>query len=98
MNAERQWPHGHSEGRLLRYGYRLADGEIQKDPTEQEILGLLARETKAGHNSVQIADLLNDLGYRTRTGAEWSGMAVRHLRMREGRRAMRETKKRQAPL
>ena len=86
MSAERQWPHGHSEGRLLRYGYRLAVGEIQKDPTEQEILGLIARETKAGHNSVQIADLLNELGYRIRTGAEWSGMDVRHLKMRERRR------------
>lgn len=81
-----QWPQGKGR-KLIRYGYRLVAGEILKDPTEQEILGLIARETKAGRNSVQIADLLNDLGYRTRNNTEWQGVNIRNLLHRHRRRA-----------
>ena len=81
-----QWPQGKGR-KLIRYGYRLVAGEIQKDPTEQEILGLIDRETKAGRNSVQIADLLNDLGYRTRNNTEWQGGYIRNLLHRHRRRA-----------
>ena len=83
---EQQWPQGKGR-KLIRYGYRLVAGEIQKDPTEQEILGLIDRETKAGRNSVQIADLLNDLGYRTRNGTKWRGVNIRNLLHRHRRRA-----------
>lgn len=81
-----QWPQGKGR-KLIRYGYRLVAGEIQKDPTEQEILGLIDRETKAGRNSIQIADLLNDLGYRTRNNTEWQGGYIRNLLHRHRRRA-----------
>ncbi len=81
-----QWPQGKGR-KLIRYGYRLVADEIQKDPTEQEILGLIDRETKAGRNSVQIADLLNDLGYRTRNNTEWQGGYIRNLLHRHRRRA-----------
>lgn len=70
----------------LPYGYvKTPDGEIAKEPGEQEILAEIERHTKAGLSSSKIAALLNDDGHRTRHGTEWKSTNIRYLWKTRGR-------------
>lgn len=63
----------------IRYGYTLTDdGAIIPEPTEQLVMNEIARLTKQGKTSNEIAAALNADGHRTRSGAEWQGVDIRH--------------------
>ena len=70
-----------------RYGYTLVNDRIQENRAEQDVLAIIDRMTKAGHNAPEIADELNRRGYLTRAGTEWTGTNIRALWHRRGRPA-----------
>lgn len=68
----------------MPYGYRVRETrELVPVPEEQAALWLMLRARAAGWTLQRIADLLGELGVRTRAGTGWSKMSVRAALLRE---------------
>ena len=65
----------------LPYGYQLCSDRrtVEPCPAEQEIRHKIERCRKRGHSYRIIADTLNQLGYRTRSGSRWRAEYVHRV-------------------
>ncbi|MBI3818850.1 MAG: recombinase family protein [Planctomycetes bacterium] len=61
------------------FGYRWNDGRLVHDSTEAAILRLLCELFVEHRRTKTVARLLNEKGYRTRTGNLWTDTQVRRL-------------------
>jgi len=63
---------GRMAGGTLPYGYMRNSKEIKKNPEEVEIIRLTFDLSSEGKSGWQIANHLNDRGYRRRNGSGWT--------------------------
>ena len=61
------------------FGQKVVDGELVKDPWEQEIVELIRRHHKSGKSLQQIADWLNQNGYKTKRGHQWRRISIKRV-------------------
>jgi len=61
------------------FGQRSENGELISDDREQAIIELIRRHHKSGKSLQQIADWLNDQGYRTKRDRLWQRISVKRV-------------------
>ena len=61
------------------YGYRWSGGRRVADAGEQRTLATIASCRSAGLSWARVAAALNDAGFRTRTGAEWTRQGCQQI-------------------
>lgn len=61
------------------FGQKAVQGELIKDPLEQEIIELIRRHHKSGKSLQQIADWLNQNGYKTKREQQWRRISVKRV-------------------
>ncbi|MBP0000379.1 MAG: recombinase family protein [Cyanobacteria bacterium SID2] len=61
------------------FGQKSENGELVDDPLEQETIELIRRHHKSGKSLQQIADWLNEHGYRTKRGQLWRRISVKRV-------------------
>ena len=61
------------------FGQKAVNGELVDDPNEQEIIELIRRHHKSGKSLQQIANWLNQNGYRTKRGSQWRKISVKRV-------------------
>ena len=61
------------------FGQMSVEGELVDNPQEQNIIELVRRHHKSGKSLQQIADWLNQNGYRTKRGSEWKRISVKRV-------------------
>ena len=61
------------------FGLKSVDGELVENPQEQQIVELIRRHHKSGKSLPQIANWLNDRGYRTKRGKYWQPVSVKRV-------------------
>jgi Recombinase len=61
------------------FGQRSVDGELAENPSEQEIIELIRRHHKSGKSLQQVADWLNQNGYKTKRGQQWQRISVKRV-------------------
>ncbi len=61
------------------FGKKSVNGELVDDPSEQEIIELIRRHHKSGKSLQQIANWLNENGYRTKRGSQWQKISVKRV-------------------
>ena len=61
------------------FGQRSLNGELVENPDEQEIIELIRRHHKSGKSLQQVADWLNQCGYRTKRGQQWQRISVKRV-------------------
>lgn len=60
------------------FGYVESDGKITQDESEQFQRSIMDEGRAKGAGWTKIARALNEAGYRTRRGNEWSGVSVKY--------------------
>ncbi len=61
------------------FGYQTVNNELVEHPGEQEIIELIRRHHKSGKSLQQVADWLNQQGYKTKRGQEWKRISVKRV-------------------
>ncbi|MEM8808349.1 MAG: recombinase family protein [Cyanobacteria bacterium P01_G01_bin.38] len=61
------------------YGERAVNGQLVKDEKEQAIIDLIRRHHKSGKSLQQIADWMNQQGYKTKRGRQWQRISVKRV-------------------
>jgi DNA invertase Pin-like site-specific DNA recombinase len=61
------------------FGLQSVNGELVENPTEQEVIELIRRHHKSGKSLQQIADWLNEDGYKTKRGQQWQRISVKRV-------------------
>ena len=61
------------------FGCKVLNGELVQDPDEQQVIELIRRHHKSGKSLQQVADWLNQHGYRTKRGQEWKRISVKRV-------------------
>ena len=61
------------------FGQKAIDGELVADPQEQEVIELIRRHHKSGKSLQQIANWLNDNGYKTKRGQQWRRISIKRV-------------------
>ncbi|MEO1403003.1 MAG: recombinase family protein [Cyanobacteria bacterium J06635_1] len=61
------------------YGERAVNGQLVKDEKEQAIIELIRRHHKSGKTLQQIADWMNQQGYKTKRGRQWQRISVKRV-------------------
>ncbi|MGK7874501.1 MAG: recombinase family protein [Xenococcaceae cyanobacterium] len=61
------------------FGQRTINGELVEDPREQQVIELIRRHHKSGKSLQQIADWLNQRGYKTKRGTLWKRISVKRV-------------------
>ena len=61
------------------FGQKAIDGELVENPKEQQIIELIRRHHKSGKSLQQIANWLNENGYRTKRGQQWQRISVKRV-------------------
>ena len=61
------------------FGLHSKNGELVANPKEQEIVELIRRHHKSGKSLQQIADWLNQQGYRTKRGRHWQRISIKRV-------------------
>lgn len=61
------------------FGQKSVNGELVEDPVEQEAIELIRRHHKSGKSLQQVADWLNERGYRTKRGQQWQRISVKRV-------------------
>lgn len=73
-----------AEGRYAGYGspafgQKAVNGELVADDQEQQVIELIRRHHKSGKSLQQIADWLNDNGYKTKRGQQWRRISIKRV-------------------
>ena len=61
------------------YGERSVNGQLVKDEKVQAIIDLIRRHHKSGKSLQQIADWMNQNGYKTKRGRQWQRVSVKRV-------------------
>jgi DNA invertase Pin-like site-specific DNA recombinase len=61
------------------FGQKSLDGELVEVPQEQQVIELIRRHHKSGKSLQQIADWLNQHGYKTKRGQQWKRISVKRV-------------------
>ncbi len=61
------------------FGQKVVSGELVANPQEQEIIELVRRHHKSGKSLQQIADWLNNHGYKTKRGQQWRRISIKRV-------------------
>ncbi|MBV6621999.1 MAG: recombinase family protein [Rivularia sp. (in: Bacteria)] len=61
------------------FGQKSVNGELIENEKEQEIIDLIRRHHKSGKSLQQIADWLNQHGYKTKRASEWKRISVKRV-------------------
>ena len=61
------------------FGQQALHGELVENPLEQEIIELIRRHHKSGKSLQQVADWLNQHGYKTKRGQQWQRISVKRV-------------------
>ncbi|NET31056.1 MAG: recombinase [Cyanothece sp. SIO1E1] len=61
------------------FGQQAQDGELVENPDEQQVIDLIRRHHKSGKSLQQIADWLNQHGYKTKRGQKWQRISVKRV-------------------
>jgi DNA invertase Pin-like site-specific DNA recombinase len=61
------------------FGQRSLNGELVENPDEQQIVELIRRHHKSGKSLQQVADWLNQNGYRTKRGQQWQRISIKRV-------------------
>jgi len=66
------------DGEEIPFGTRIAGDcvHLEANPTEVEVLNLLAEMVVQDHSYKHMADILNERAFRTREGKPWTALAV----------------------
>jgi hypothetical protein len=65
-------------GEEIPYGTRIANDclHLEENPTETQVLNLLAEMVVQDHSYKHMAEVLNERAFRTREGKPWTALAV----------------------
>ncbi|MEL7007762.1 MAG: recombinase family protein [Cyanobacteria bacterium J06588_4] len=61
------------------FGQKAIDGKLVTNPQEQEIIELIRRHHKSGKSLQQIANWLNENGYKTKRGQQWRRISIKRV-------------------
>lgn len=61
------------------FGQTSVNGELVENPVEMQVIELIRRHHKSGKSLQQIANWLNQRGYRTKRGQEWKRISVKRV-------------------
>lgn len=61
------------------FGQQALNGELVVNPEEQQIIELIRRHHKSGKSLQQIADWLNQHGYKTKRLQQWQRISVKRV-------------------
>ena len=61
------------------FGQKVINGELVADDREQQIIELIRRHHKSGKSLQQIADWLNNHGYKTKRGQQWRRISIKRV-------------------
>lgn len=61
------------------FGQKTVNGELVDDPQEQKVIELIRRHHKSGKSLQQVANWLNNNGYRTKRGQNWRRISVKRV-------------------
>jgi DNA invertase Pin-like site-specific DNA recombinase len=61
------------------FGFQAIEGDLVEDPEEQQVIELIRRHHKSGKSLQQIADWLNERGYRTKRGQLWQRISIKRV-------------------
>ncbi|MBW4657261.1 MAG: recombinase family protein [Drouetiella hepatica Uher 2000/2452] len=61
------------------FGQHAIGGELVENPTEQQIIDIIRRHHKSGKSLQQVADWLNQRGYKTKRGQQWQRISVKRV-------------------
>ena len=61
------------------FGQKAIDGELVANSQEQEVIELIRRHHKSGKSLQQIADWLNNSGYKTKRGQQWRRISIKRV-------------------
>lgn len=61
------------------FGQTSVNGELVENPEEMQVIELIRRHHKSGKSLQQIANWLNQQGYRTKRGQEWKRISVKRV-------------------
>lgn len=61
------------------FGQMSVEGKLVENPSEQEVVELIRRHHKSGKSLQQVADWLNQYGYRTKRGQQWQRISVKRV-------------------
>jgi hypothetical protein len=76
--VEAESPAPGAAGEEIPYGTRIASDclHLEGNPTETQVLNLLAEMIVQDHSYKHMADVLNERAFRTREGKPWTALAV----------------------
>lgn len=66
-------------GGPVLYGFSVSDGNLIENKTEQEVISKIFDYKKQGFGLKKTARLLNEYGYRSRTGNKFQAVQVRNI-------------------
>jgi len=61
------------------FGQKTVNGELVADSQEQQIIDLVRRHHKSGKSLQQIADWLNENGYKTKRCQQWRRISIKRV-------------------
>lgn len=61
------------------FGQQAIEGKLVENATEAEVIELIRRHHKSGKSLQQIADWLNQQGYRTKRSRQWQRISVKRV-------------------
>ena len=61
------------------YGFESVNGELVLVESEQQVIGLMRRHRRSGKSFQRVACWLNEQGYYTKQGKQWSAAQVRNV-------------------
>lgn len=61
------------------FGQTSVNGELVENQAESQVVELIRRHHKSGKSLQQIADWLNQQGYKTKRGQQWQRISVKRV-------------------
>ncbi len=61
------------------FGKKTVNGELVSNPQEQQVIELIRRHHKSGKSLQQIANWLNQKGYKTKRGQQWQRISIKRV-------------------